>query len=84
MYMVISKPRRISVAAGFSHFIRLLLSIDPAQRGKCTKQHICPVRFAVCSFAGFAASSIYGFTPHDFHEITHGLMRYKLYALESG
>jgi hypothetical protein len=69
MYIVISKPRRMSVAAGFSHFIRLLLSVDTAQRGKRTKQRICPVRFAVCSFAGFAASSIYGFTPHDFHEI---------------
>ncbi len=54
MYIVISKPRRISVAAGFSHFIRLLLSVDTAQRGKCTRSMsactLCSVRVcSVCS-----------------------------------
>ena len=36
MYIVISKPRRRSVAAGFSHFIRSLLQFTPAKRGKRT------------------------------------------------
>ena len=33
MYIVISKPRRMSVAVGFSHVIRSLLQFIPAKRG---------------------------------------------------
>ena len=40
MYMVISKPKRMSVAAGVSHFIRILLSVSPAKRVRYW-QHIC-------------------------------------------
>lgn len=36
MYIVISKPRRMSIAAGFSHVIRLLLQVTPANCGQRT------------------------------------------------
>lgn len=36
MYIVISKPKRMSLAAGFSHFMLFLLCINPASRGSST------------------------------------------------
>ena len=36
MYIVISKPRRMSIAAGFSHVIWLLLQVTPANCGQRT------------------------------------------------
>jgi hypothetical protein len=41
MYIVISKPKRMSLAAGFSHFMQLLLFVYPARRGLKYPQHIC-------------------------------------------
>jgi hypothetical protein len=36
MYIVISKPKRMSLAAGFSHFMLFLLCVYPARRGSRT------------------------------------------------
>jgi hypothetical protein len=41
MYIVISKPKRMSLAAGFSHFMQLLLFVYPARRGLKYPQRIC-------------------------------------------
>jgi hypothetical protein len=41
MYIVISKPKRMSLAAGFSHFMQFLLCVYPARRGRKYPQRIC-------------------------------------------
>lgn len=41
IYIVISKPKRMSLAAGFSHFMLFLLCVNPARRGLKYPQGIC-------------------------------------------
>jgi hypothetical protein len=47
MYIVISKPKRMSLAAGFSHVIQFLLFARSANRGKRCQQGIYQHRISV-------------------------------------
>jgi hypothetical protein len=68
MYIVISKPKRMSLAAGFSHFIQSLLSVYPARRGSKYPQRICWHTVQCPLFGAFPTSEKYGLGAHDFHE----------------
>jgi hypothetical protein len=52
MYIVISKPKRMSLAAGFSHFIVFLLCVLPARRGVMVLQRIYSNNFIVLRVIG--------------------------------
>jgi hypothetical protein len=47
MYIVISKPKRMSLAAGFSHVIQFLLVARAASRGKTCRQVIYQYQISV-------------------------------------
>jgi hypothetical protein len=68
MYIVISKPKRMSLAAGFSHFMQLLLCVYPARRGQKYPQHTCWYWKQYALIGRFATSEKYGLGAHDFHE----------------